>query len=275
MVNRRKTVFIVFAIVISFGYWFFFKKRWFISMLQYFKSLDSAPPLCEQSVHVWVVDMDQGVNAQELECLSSSEVARIARFSSGLLQRRRERVFVSLRELLAHYLSVSAKSITFKYGKHGKPYLSEMGDKKSFYFNISHSKNIALMAFSQQFELGVDIEYQRDSIDVEGLSRRFFARSEHNILMAMSEGAERIQGFYRYWALKEAVIKATGKGLSCPLREVKVSLASAVLGRSLLALSMDQDFDCWYVRELNVDSAYSSAIAVRGDVDKLGVFAVE
>lgn len=102
---------------------------------------------------------------------------------------------------------------------HGKPYLC--GVTPALYFNISHSGDYVVAAFSDA-ETGIDIE-KKTACRME-VARRFFHPEETARLEAAGE-EERRQLFFDYWTIKESFLKYTGSGLTAPLSGFRVSLS--------------------------------------------------
>lgn len=97
----------------------------------------------------------------------------------------------------------------------GKPVFPE---NSGVHFNISHSGGYVVLAFGKA-PLGVDIEcVKRADLKV---AKRFFAKEEYDCLAEMPE-TERGDIFYKIWTGKEAVVKASGAGLSVPLDSFSV-----------------------------------------------------
>ena len=88
----------------------------------------------------------------------------------------------------------------------GKPYLP---DYPSFHFNLSHSGIWSACAVGSE-ELGADI--QKAVSVTESVRQRCFAASELRWLESLPD-KDRAAGFCRIWSLKEALLKAEGKGL--------------------------------------------------------------
>jgi phosphopantetheine--protein transferase-like protein len=127
-----------------------------------------------------------------------------------------------LREVLGHLTGVKASSLRFETEPHGKPFLA--GTKPAPRFNVSHSSSRGLIALSNRFEIGVDVETVADY--KERVARRILPPKEFERLDRLS-GVERTALFYRLWVAKEACVKATGMGLRTPLRDVAVALGAA------------------------------------------------
>lgn len=89
-----------------------------------------------------------------------------------------------------------------------KPYLKHHPE---ICFNLSHSGSMVMAAFSAH-EVGCDIE----KIGKENLklAKRFFHPEEWKVLEGTDDKKEL---FYRYWTLKESLMKVTGEGMGLPL----------------------------------------------------------
>lgn len=108
-----------------------------------------------------------------------------------------------------------------KYTSYGKPFLSN----KSFYFNISHSKEIVVCAFSKKYDLGIDIEFL-DNVNINDFKSQMLDSEWKRIYTSENKLIE----FYKYWTEKESVIKSCGKGLSIPLKSFEVVDNKTTLG---------------------------------------------
>ena len=64
----------------------------------------------------------------------------------------------------------------------------------------------------------------RANPELQGLAERYFARAEVSALAGLPDVA-RNAAFFNAWTRKEAIVKATGRGLSTPLDAFEVSLA--------------------------------------------------
>jgi anti-anti-sigma regulatory factor len=90
--------------------------------------------------------------------LSPPEHERAARF---IFERDRQRFIVArarLRELLASRLGVAPQAVEFAYGPHGKPVLAGRFASAALRFNLSHSEDLAVYAFAERREVGIDVK---------------------------------------------------------------------------------------------------------------------
>lgn len=107
-------------------------------------------------------------------------------------------------------------------GEHGKPFLAERPD---ICFNLSHSDGIAACIVSAN-ECGIDCERVREWRP--NVVRRVFTPEEQALLEAEPEGGRGLL-FFRIWTLKEAFVKAVGKGISYPMNTVEFSFANGAI----------------------------------------------
>jgi len=133
--------------------------------------------LIQRDVHVWHVNLNEPSTVVDsmLRVLTSDERNRADRFH---FERDRDHFIVgrgTLRKLLGHYLNEEPDSLRFHYGPFGKPALVEECDNAGLRFNISHSRGLALYAFSRDLELGIDLEFVREDFATDDIARRFFA----------------------------------------------------------------------------------------------------
>ena len=167
---------------------------------------------------VWLCSLDEAPSASDLVTLSSEELTRAGRFFQEQDKQRYLAAHVALRRLIGSKTGRPAATLEFLTGHLGKPHIDI---KPSWYFNLSHSGNLALIALSSQREVGVDIEVLSDSSDVNGMAEQHFSENE---LLDWSElpQSQQAEAFYRIWTRKEACVKVTGWGLHLPLATVDV-----------------------------------------------------
>jgi 4'-phosphopantetheinyl transferase len=170
-------------------------------------------------VNVWVAALDLEP-ARVYACaqdLAPDEAARAARF---VFERDRRKFTVArstLRRLLARYLDQPAGAIQFEYGARGKPSVPGVE------FNLSHSGEVAVYAFTHLGAVGIDVEWCRPMPDALQIAERFFSAPERDVLRRMAP-ERREDGFFACWTRKEAYIKVLGDGLFTSLDRFVVTL---------------------------------------------------
>jgi len=148
--------------------------------------------------------------------LSPDEQERAARFVFREDRRRYIVARARLRQLLGERLGAAPGALEFVYGEHGKPALAPRYED-DLRFNLSHGEGVAVYAFADAAEVGVDVEREREIEDTEAIAERCFSPAERE--------ACRTLGFLYCWTRKEAFVKALGSGLSSPLAALDVSAA--------------------------------------------------
>jgi 4'-phosphopantetheinyl transferase len=167
------------------------------------------PQLADGAVHVWRADL-AAVAADLDELLCEHERARAERILSDSRRELWTRSRGLLRALLGRYLQREPASLCFAAGAHGKPALSD-GDTNELAFNLSHSGQLALYAFSAGTAVGVDVEVGRRSVEEIAVARSWLGAAQARHLEAL-EPALRRREFLRAWARHEAQLKCLGVG---------------------------------------------------------------
>jgi 4'-phosphopantetheinyl transferase len=223
-----------------------------------------APPavlaLAAGGVHIWRADLrcTEPTLRHFEQTLVADEKFRAGRF---YFERDRNHFIAArgiLRDLLGRYLGCAPETIRFAYREQGKPALCEVAGSPHIEFNVSHSHGLALLAFSRNRALGVDIERIRPDISAEEIAERYFSPQEVVELLALPP-ASRAEGFFRCWTRKEAYVKARGEGLQISLKSFHVSLAPGQPARLVSA-----DSERWSLYSLRPFEQSLGAIVAEG-----------
>ncbi|MFZ0136380.1 MAG: 4'-phosphopantetheinyl transferase superfamily protein [Candidatus Sulfotelmatobacter sp.] len=238
--------------------------------------VESPLSLSEDEVQLWRVDLG-AVGADESRwqrVLSDDEAARAARFHFARDRQRYVAARALLRTILASYLETDAGSLRFSYSKKEKPSLGSAHAGSDIRFNVTHSGGVALLAFTRRREIGVDVEQVRRDFDASAIARRYFSTQEQNQLADIPP-EEKVEAFFRCWTRKEAYIKATGDGLSLPLSQFDVSLASLDKNALLATRPDGSEAGNWLLQEVPAGTGYVAAVCVRGRDWKLNDWSSE
>jgi 4'-phosphopantetheinyl transferase len=167
------------------------------------------------ALHLWTLALDTVAEQRWPDLaavLDADEQARAARFHFERDRRAYVAAHALLRLLLAHVTGRPAEGFRFAVTEHGKPYLAET----QLHVSLSHCRGMVAVAVTTAGEVGVDVEALDRRAD-PAIAERFFAPEEVQALRAVPDEAARAEHFMRLWTLKEAFIKALGKGLAQPL----------------------------------------------------------
>lgn len=228
------------------------------------------PQLTRDAVHVWLAHMDQYsmTIGNTPPVLSDDEQAKAAKFYFERDRRRYAAAHSILRILLGRYLDCDPLAIRLRTNSHGKPAIDGPRQEQALTFNLSHSHELALFAFTYEREIGVDVEYMRANIEYEQLARHSFSPNEQQTLHNLSD-SEKPQGFFNAWTRKEAYIKARGLGLYLPLHLFDVSLRPGEPAALLASRENVREAARWTMRTLSPGTGYAGALCVEGNGWKL------
>jgi 4'-phosphopantetheinyl transferase len=171
--------------------------------------------LDERRVDIWrkPLTSDRDDLASLLGCLSPDEQQRAQRLKFEQHRRRFIVARASLRQILALYVDRRPSTLRFKYSEQGKPFLASSTIERVPQFSVSHSDDLAVYAISARSLVGIDIERLRPRLNRERLAQRFFSPAEYRFLTALPADQQNVS-FHALWTIKEAWLKATGKGLA-------------------------------------------------------------
>jgi 4'-phosphopantetheinyl transferase len=222
----------------------------------------SLPP---QEVHVWRVDLEAPpTTIQRCEAiLSPAEYARAQRYVFERDRRRWTIARATLRLILSRYLNIEPGMFAFDLNEFGKPSLAAPYKEMQIEFNLSHSEEMALYAFTRGRLIGIDVEYMRTDLDYDGMARHSFSPQENEVLRSLT-GEEKHRAFFRGWTCKEAYAKALGKGFSQAFDQFTVSLLPSQPPALLQQHEHDQELTHWSFLELATAPDYAAALVVEG-----------
>jgi 4'-phosphopantetheinyl transferase len=153
----------------------------------------------------------------------------------------------ALRIVLAGHLGLHPRDVEFAAGPHGKPEL--IGS--ALRFNLSHSGDLALIALTENAEVGIDVERtSRRSKAVE----RTLTEGERATL----DETDRHTALLRIWCRKEALAKALGGGLGWAPETFDTTLPGDFVLSDLLL----------------EDDGYVGAVAVEGEEAEIALYRV-
>ena len=227
---------------------------------------NTPPPdivLQDNEVHVWQASLNVPLSDIEAlkKVLSDEEVARAERF---YFEKGRHGYIVAhgiLRILLSRYLDIDSRRLRFSANAYGKPSLEDPTHRRQLHFNLSHTHELVVYAFTYVGEVGIDIEHMRTNFDYEALAERTFSPNENAVFRDLPMTAKQ-EAFFNCWTRKEAYIKARGMGLSLPLDLFDVSLKPGEPAALLDSRENEREVTRWTFQALTLPPEYAGAFAV-------------
>jgi len=188
--------------------------------------------------------IDVSVADEVLEALAKlltiPERARADRYRFPDDRRRSIVARAAARRFLGRYLSIDPATLVIDEEEFGKPVLRG----REIEFNASHSGDLIALAVARETAVGVDVERRRKMTDTLALARRYFSAEEVAIV---ERAADSDDAFFAIWTAKEAIVKASGKGIgtgdlhgfTVPFRDPR--LRPVVDGWSVAALDPNRE----------------------------------
>jgi len=152
------------------------------------------------------------------DVLDDAELNRAARFRFDSDRRSFVAAHALTRHMLARVGGRDARAWRFDSGADGKPHILSLPPDSRLGFNLSHTARMVAAAVTRAGDVGIDVEaVDRAPPDIMAFADAHFAPDEAAGLRALPDDRSIRERFMRLWTLKEAVVKATGRGLAQPL----------------------------------------------------------
>jgi len=164
-----------------------------------------------------------------------------------------------LRELAGRYLERDPSRVEISRDLLGKPRFPGADLR----FNVSKTKDAAILAFAAGTEVGVDVERVREDFRGDEIAGRFLAFDEKASLASLPERI-RSKAFYRCWTAKEAYLKGRGDGLGFPLDGFSVSISEDAPQR-LRSHRDAAEIARWWLVPMTPAEGFVACVAVAGD----------
>jgi 4'-phosphopantetheinyl transferase len=219
--------------------------------------------LWTNDVHLWVARTDHAHEYSYLfsPILSSDERHRAERYKSPEEAAQFIITRGILRTILSHYAGVNPDQLTFQYTLYGKPYLEPEPDAPQIHFNVSHSHACTLYAITQDRQVGIDLEYDRELPYLDQLVARYFSPREQQQWKQLAPDHQRSAAI-RGWTRKEAYIKAVGLGFAHSINDIEIAFLPDSPASGHLIESPGYGASSWYVFSLDVIPGYHATLVV-------------
>jgi len=219
-----------------------------------------------EDLHLWFVFAEQirepSLLGSYRRLLTPEERAQEVRFRDPRDQHRYLLTRALVRTTLSRYVDLPPESWRFVPDEFGRPHIATEGVQASdLSFNIAHTRDTIVLGIARGRALGVDVEGCAGTAPLE-VARRYFSESEADALYALS-GTAQHRRFFEYWTLKEAYIKARGKGLSMPLDQFGFDIDDSPALRFWARPSLDPTPQVWRFWQLTIGDAQLVAVCAQ------------
>jgi 4'-phosphopantetheinyl transferase len=223
--------------------------------------------LAPDHVRIWyhlTEEMDEIAVARAVAVLSDSERTRAQRFAFAGDRRDFAAAHALTRLALSRYGDRPPERWRFQEGTNGKPSLVADDGTPPLAFNLSHTHGLVACAIAPGVDVGIDVERVDRRVGASEIAPRFFSQGERADL-ARCPADERARRFFELWTLKEAYIKAIGKGLSHSLNTFGFALSEP--GSIGFMPPPDVDLEAWQFALFAPTELHAMAVAVRREHD--------
>jgi 4'-phosphopantetheinyl transferase len=156
-----------------------------------------------------------------------------------------------LRVLLGKYTNQPPQEMEFEIGDNKKPRIKNSG-LINLHYNISHSGNYVLVAVADS-EVGIDVEKPDPNLHYREIMDISFSPDEINYVETLPP---QLESFYTLWTRKEALLKATAKGIDDGLKFIP-----AVNGTHTINSDTIGSEKSWIVSSFKVDPDHIGCLA--------------
>ncbi len=163
--------------------------------------------------------INETMHMDMLAVLSLTELTRANQYVNDSDRNRFIVTRAYLKRIISTFLNKEIEDIDIGYEQFGKPFLK--GDK-DFHFNSSHTKDTFAIACSPNGKIGIDLESLNRDINIPKLEKFLFTPDELSQFRVLNNG-EKSETFIHFWTMKEAILKATGEGLTKPMSMLPIS----------------------------------------------------
>ena len=215
------------------------------------------------AVWYWLTTFSSEADADLIEAvLSDDERERRSRLRHVPDRRDFGAAHALLRTTLSGYApEIAPRDWRFERNAFGKPAIvAGQAGHPALTFSLTHTGGIVACAVARGPDVGIDVERTGRVTDPAAIAHRYFAASECEQLAACS-AEEYPMRFVEFWTLKEAYVKALGRGLSLPL----ASFAFEFDGASGLRCRPHDGAVGWHFHLSSLAADVRLAVATRGE----------
>lgn len=213
--------------------------------------------LCDFSLNneidIWQIDVSSNLSRID-DLLNILEPQEIIRANKYLKESSRNRFIISrgsLRSILSGYLKQPAESLRFRLAANNKPFIADLGIDE-LHFNLSDSADKILIAVARS-PVGIDIELVKPNFRYHDILSNNFSIPEAEYIKL----CDNHKRFFLLWTRKEAILKATGIGLTDHLKQIPSLNGEHLMDGNLLATNAN-----WRLSSFEASGDYVATIAM-------------
>jgi 4'-phosphopantetheinyl transferase len=219
--------------------------------------------LRSNAVHVWRIPAAASATqmSEFSRLLTETERQRGSRFVREVDRLRFALGRAATRALLSGYLARPAAAIDLVADANGKLRLeAAAADEPVIHFNLSHSGDWVVAAFTRACAVGIDVEATAERAASAELIAYVLCDQEQRRLQSLPAARQRA-AFFKCWTSKEALLKGCGVGLSVAPSAIEVVIDPDEPAR-LIGAPAELHPEAWTLHTLAFPDGYAGTLAV-------------
>ncbi|HSP24141.1 MAG TPA: 4'-phosphopantetheinyl transferase superfamily protein [Saliniramus sp.] len=172
-----------------------------------------------------------------------------------------------VRATLSRFADRAPAEWRFTHNGYGKPEAVRLAQEPDLRVNLSHTRGLAAVAVTLGRDIGIDVEWMERRNLTRELGLSIFAGPECEAVARCRE-EDLCDTLFAFWTLKEAYIKAVGKGLAIPLDAFAFTLDP--LRIDFFEPLVDDPAD-WFFQRHRPTAEHALALAIRHPGSRLDV----
>jgi 4'-phosphopantetheinyl transferase len=196
--------------------------------------------------------------ADDLALLTAAEFARAQRFAFDRDRSAFATARAALRRILGAELGVAPAAIELEAERAGRLRFRDVA-LRNLDFNVTHSGALAAIALARGRRVGIDVESHAHRAGTADLVPTIMGPREQAMFRTL-HGEAFTSAFFDCWTRKEAIVKATGIGISYPVATLDIPMLDGIQDLELPVAESAM----WRVVTLSPIAGYSMSVALMG-----------
>jgi 4'-phosphopantetheinyl transferase len=220
-------------------------------------------PLDKDSVHIWSApykDLKQHLPFAR-DFLSQQEREKSFDFLKPADAERYILRHAMLRYILSTYTGGHPRLLPIENGIRGKPGLHPDSDFHDISFSLSHADQVVSVGIVLNHSIGIDLVKTDSGYPFHEMIEYLFTPMEKERMERIAPDLRYLL-FFRIWALKEAVVKATGDGIRVMNSTDVTSVIEGSLSGCFRILKIDEKSRSFMLYQFSPAKSYLGAVAV-------------
>lgn len=168
-----------------------------------------------------------------------------------------------IRIILSKYCAIDPKIWKFTYNEYGRPEIKYARINHNLRFSLSRTRNLVGFLIVNSIDCGIDVEEVKSFKDLKLISEKILSIHEQMMLKKLNLN-DQLRKFFSLWTLKEAFIKAKGKGLSIPLNSFSFQIDDKKRINLIADPGIDDLISKWQFFQFQPSITHVGAIALKG-----------